>query len=240
MVTPDWSAREDDADQLLSKWKDKAESAVQKLEAPQPEGSALLENRIPDRNYPPELVAAIAANLLHGDKTNDYELAVHQALRLLDTTYRILERPSDEKQWERVTWDNAMMEVTGADRPSKGQQRVIERLLKEGLEYIDYEALREATGPEAWEKVLKNKEQGSGIIPEAAKVARGHDPEAEPEIKRRIPTQEQIDADLAECRENGIPRWRVQVLSEQYRSETNRIRAKNFSKKEKKNATKRN
>jgi hypothetical protein len=97
---------------------------------------------------------------------------------------------------------------------------------------ITSNTIKEQIGPGAWKTTLE--EQGAGVIPKAAKVPEGHDPDAEPEIKRRVPTQQEIDAALADRRENGIPRWRVKLLHEQYRSETDQIRAENFAKKKKK------
>jgi hypothetical protein len=231
---PDWAAREAEADQLLREPNNKAEGPTQQHGTLQQEGAALLKHRIPDRTYPPELVATIAANLLRGDKTDDYELAVHQALRLLDTTHRILNRPTNEDDWKRIPWDEALKQITGAVRPSNAQKRLIERLSTRGVEYIDYNMVKEAKGPEGWEKVLKEKGQGAGIIPETAQVPEGHDPEAEPGMKRRVPTQVEINKALVDCRENGIPQWRVKLLREQYLKDTAHIRSKNFLKKKKK------
>jgi len=179
-----------------------------------------LKHRIPDRDYAPELVATIAASLLRGDhfRAADCELAIAKALRLLDTTYRILEwhkreRASGAEQCvpeERISFSEAMKEITGADRPGKAEERYVGRLLREEYEFADHHEFKQASG---------------SIVPD------GHDPLARPKTKTRKLTEEEIDAIFAPYREEGFTLSRVKQLREGYRERTKRARAGNFRKK---------
>jgi len=180
-----------------------------------------LKHRIPDRDYAPEVVATIAATLLRGDhfRAGDCELAIAGALRLLDTTYRILER---HKRWrasgaeqcepeeERISFGEAMKKITGADRPGKAEERYVGRLLREDYEFTDHHEFSQARG---------------------SRVQDGHDPLARPKILRRKLTEEEIAALLAPYREEGFTLSRIQQLLEGYRERTSRSRAGNFQKK---------
>jgi hypothetical protein len=57
--------------QMLGALGEAHREAMRPTKAQQLEGAALLKQRIPDRTYPPEQVAAIAASLLCGDHTDD-------------------------------------------------------------------------------------------------------------------------------------------------------------------------
>jgi hypothetical protein len=177
----------------------------------------LLKFQTPDRDYAPELVATIAASLFLGD---DYELAVAQALRLLDTTHRILEQHKSQRDTstagrepeELIPFGEAMKRVTGAIRPGRAEERLVARLVMEGHEYIDYEELKQASG---------------------SAVPVGHNPLAEPETKRRSLSQREIETALDGFREKGFTTAQVQRLRERYAEMTKRSRAKNLSKKKK-------
>jgi hypothetical protein len=234
---PDWNAREADADREWEELKKKTSAAPPQPGALEPEGTALLRHRIPDRTYPQELVAKIAAGLRRGDDSDDYQLAVHRALRLLDTTHRTLEKPSDEKQWERVDWDQAVKKITGANRTPNAEARLVKKLLEQGFDYIDHEAIGKDIGREAWDKAIHSEEaKKKGHVPQSAKVSKGHNPDEEQGLARRMPTKKEIEDAIAYCRKNGLPQWRVELLRKNYLTEAGRSRVKNLHQRKKKSS----
>jgi hypothetical protein len=184
-------------------------------------GVELLKLRTPDRDYTPELVAQIAGSLFRGD---DYELAVAQALRLLDTSHRLLQRHKMDKasEWKRIPWDKALKEITGVKTPSRAEERLAARLREQGLECVDPEAFKRAIDP-----------QGLG---NGSKVQEGHNPLSEPEVEIRRLNDNEIKIAFAYWRENGVTAWQVEQLRQQYLKGAKRARTENLPKKKKKAA----
>jgi hypothetical protein len=179
----------------------------------------LLKFQLPDRDYPPELVAQIAASLLGGGQTiEDCELAVARALRLLDTVHAVLERHKRERDNSRdrgepkkhIPFGEALRRITGATRPSTAEERFLKFWTHRGFEYTDYDELRRASGKE---------------------VPRGHDPLAPPEVKVHKPASKEVKQALAIFREKGFEPAHVERLREQYIRGAARSRASSFSKK---------
>jgi hypothetical protein len=175
-------------------------------------GTELEKLRIPDFDYAPGLVAQIAASLLRSDdfRVDDYELAVARALRLLDTTHRILERHKRERasgaeQGEvenRIPFGKGLMEITGADRPEKAEKRFIDHLHRRGHLYDTDRMIVTSQGMEL--------------------------------LKIHKPSSRQIKEALAFFRKNGFTQKEIDVLREQFLAGTKRVHTENLRKKKKK------
>jgi hypothetical protein len=194
-----------------------------------PEGAALLKLRIPDHDYAPEAVAQIAATLVRNHTSEDHELAVAQAYRLLDVTHRIsdrhkLERVAGESE-ELIPFGEAMKQITGTDRPGKAAERLIGQMIARGSAYIDYEEVKRASGSSSY------------IDPDGLKqfigseVPKGHNPDVRAEFKVRKPTKKEIEAALAPFRENGFSQQHVARLRAQFVEIGDRVHTENLKKK---------
>jgi hypothetical protein len=187
-----------------------AQGSQQRARMKGTEGAALLKAQTPDRDHPPELVAQVATSLFRGDDfhIDDYELAVARALRLLNTTDRIIERHKRERTGgepeKLIPFGKALMQITGANSPRKAEERFKDHLRRRGHVYDT-------------DQMIVTRE-GMDLL----KIYR--------------PNSRQIREALAPFRKEGFPPFLVDRLRKQYLEEAKRARTENLRKKKKKAA----
>jgi hypothetical protein len=193
----------------------------------EPENAALLKLRIPDRHYPPEVVWAGAVKLVRGRRTaEDWESAIAEVYRSLDIAHRISDRHKLEEASEpetMVSFDEAMMEITGAERPGKAEERFVSQMLTRGSMYIDHKEVKQASGSKV--EIHYGMEQMT-----SSKVPEGHDPDVRGVIEVHQMTEKEIKAALAPYRENGFSQRHMKRLCAQYAEISKRMRSQGAQK----------